>query len=127
MLLTCKIGCPPGEALPPAGDVALEGTQDNFRQAGGVGSWPRGSRWSAPAQFRGPRPEQPCCGAQRTRGIDASSDLREDTMTATGNASSWRSAAACLAADPDLFFPISARGLAEKQIARAKISPASTS
>jgi WhiB family redox-sensing transcriptional regulator len=42
-------------------------------------------------------------------------------MTATGSASNWRSAAACLAADPDLFFPISARGLAEKQIARAKM------
>jgi WhiB family transcriptional regulator, redox-sensing transcriptional regulator len=36
----------------------------------------------------------------------------------TGN---WRSAGACLAADPDLFFPISATGPAEQQISRAKV------
>ena len=41
-------------------------------------------------------------------------------MTATGTAINWRSAGACLSADPDLFFPISARGPAEKQIAQAK-------
>jgi WhiB family transcriptional regulator, redox-sensing transcriptional regulator len=41
-------------------------------------------------------------------------------MTATGSAANWRSAAACLSADPDLFFPISTTGPAEKQIARAK-------
>jgi WhiB family transcriptional regulator, redox-sensing transcriptional regulator len=41
-------------------------------------------------------------------------------MTATGDAANWRSAAACLSADPDIFFPISAAGRAEKQIARAK-------
>ena len=41
-------------------------------------------------------------------------------MTATGNAANWRSAAACLSADPDLFFPISTAGHGEKQIARAK-------
>jgi len=42
-------------------------------------------------------------------------------MTAIGSASSnWRAAGACLAADPDLFFPISTRGPAERQIARAK-------
>jgi WhiB family transcriptional regulator, redox-sensing transcriptional regulator len=41
-------------------------------------------------------------------------------MTLTGNAANWRAAAACLSADPDLFFPISATGPAERQIARAK-------
>ena len=41
-------------------------------------------------------------------------------MTATGSAANWRSAGACLSADPDLFFPISTTGPAEKQIARAK-------
>jgi|SRR5271163_2754135 WhiB family transcriptional regulator, redox-sensing transcriptional regulator len=40
-------------------------------------------------------------------------------MTATGSAQNWRSAAACRSADPDLFFPRSATGLAA-QIARAK-------
>lgn len=42
-------------------------------------------------------------------------------MTATGSAANWRSAGACLSADPDLFFPISTTGPAEKQIARAKM------
>jgi len=42
-------------------------------------------------------------------------------MTATGSAANWRAAGACLSADPDLFFPISARGPAEKQVARAKM------
>ena len=42
-------------------------------------------------------------------------------MTTTRSVKNWRSAAACLAADPDLFFPISTRGPAEKQIARAKM------
>ena len=41
-------------------------------------------------------------------------------MTATGSATNWRSAAACLLADPDLFFPISSAGPAERQITRAK-------
>jgi WhiB family redox-sensing transcriptional regulator len=41
-------------------------------------------------------------------------------MTATGSATNWRSAAACLLADPDLFFPISSAGPSERQIARAK-------
>jgi WhiB family redox-sensing transcriptional regulator len=41
-------------------------------------------------------------------------------MTVTGNTASWRAEAACLSADPDLFFPISTTGPAEKQIARAK-------
>ena len=42
-------------------------------------------------------------------------------MTATGSAMNWRSAGACLSADPDLFFPISSAGPAERQIARAKL------
>jgi WhiB family redox-sensing transcriptional regulator len=41
--------------------------------------------------------------------------------TATGNAMNWRAAGSCLSADPDLFFPISANGPAERQIARAKM------
>jgi WhiB family transcriptional regulator, redox-sensing transcriptional regulator len=41
-------------------------------------------------------------------------------MTATGSVKDWRSEGACLGADPDLFFPISTRGPAEKQISRAK-------
>jgi WhiB family redox-sensing transcriptional regulator len=41
-------------------------------------------------------------------------------MSATGSAANWRSAGACLSADPDLFFPISTVGPAERQIARAK-------
>jgi WhiB family redox-sensing transcriptional regulator len=42
-------------------------------------------------------------------------------MTATGSAAHWRSAGACLSADPDLFFPISSAGPGERQIARAKM------
>jgi WhiB family redox-sensing transcriptional regulator len=42
-------------------------------------------------------------------------------MTVTGSAANWRSAAACLLADPDLFFPISSVGPAERQITRAKM------
>jgi len=41
-------------------------------------------------------------------------------MSATGSAMHWRAAGACLSADPDLFFPISPAGPAERQIARAK-------
>jgi WhiB family transcriptional regulator, redox-sensing transcriptional regulator len=41
-------------------------------------------------------------------------------MTVTVSAVNWRSSAACLSADPDLFFPISSTGPAERQIARAK-------
>jgi WhiB family transcriptional regulator, redox-sensing transcriptional regulator len=41
-------------------------------------------------------------------------------MTATRSAVNWRAAGACLSADPDLFFPISSTGPAERQIARAK-------
>jgi WhiB family redox-sensing transcriptional regulator len=41
-------------------------------------------------------------------------------MTATRSATNWRSASACLSADPDLFFPITAKGPAQRQIARAK-------
>jgi WhiB family redox-sensing transcriptional regulator len=42
-------------------------------------------------------------------------------MTATGSATNWRSAGACLSVDPDLFFPISSAGLGEQRIARAKM------
>jgi WhiB family transcriptional regulator, redox-sensing transcriptional regulator len=42
-------------------------------------------------------------------------------MTAFGRATDWQSASACLSADPDLFFPISGKGPAEKQITRAKM------
>jgi len=42
-------------------------------------------------------------------------------MTVTAGAANWRSAGACASADPDLFFPISATGLGEKQIGRAKM------
>jgi WhiB family transcriptional regulator, redox-sensing transcriptional regulator len=43
------------------------------------------------------------------------------TMTTlTGRNADWRAASACLHADPDLFFPISATGPAIKQIAQAK-------
>ena len=41
-------------------------------------------------------------------------------MTVTGTTVTWQAEAACLSADPDLFFPISATGPAEQQIARAK-------
>ena len=41
-------------------------------------------------------------------------------MSATERAANWRSAGACLSADPDLFFPISPAGPGERQIARAK-------
>lgn len=41
-------------------------------------------------------------------------------MSAIGTATNWRSAGACLSADPDLFFPISSAGPAARQIARAK-------
>jgi WhiB family redox-sensing transcriptional regulator len=40
--------------------------------------------------------------------------------TATGRAADWRSAGACLHADPDLFFPISLTERAAEQIAAAK-------
>ena len=42
-------------------------------------------------------------------------------MSATERAANWRSAGACLSADPDLFFPISPAGPGERQIARAKM------
>jgi WhiB family redox-sensing transcriptional regulator len=41
-------------------------------------------------------------------------------MIATGGTQNWRSAGACLTADPDLFFPISPGGPGEEQIAVAK-------
>jgi WhiB family transcriptional regulator, redox-sensing transcriptional regulator len=42
-------------------------------------------------------------------------------MTGAGTVTNWRSAGACLSADPDLFFPISTSGPAQGQIARAKM------
>jgi WhiB family redox-sensing transcriptional regulator len=42
-------------------------------------------------------------------------------MSATGSATNWRSAGACRSADPDLFFPLSSVGPAERQIVRAKM------
>ena len=42
-------------------------------------------------------------------------------MTATRSTANWRSAGACLSADPDLFFPVSPAGPAHKQIIRAKM------
>src|ERR1700729_425497 len=47
--------------------------------------------------------------------------LRGHAMTATASAANWRSAGACMSADPDLFFPISSAGPGERQIARAKM------
>jgi WhiB family transcriptional regulator, redox-sensing transcriptional regulator len=41
-------------------------------------------------------------------------------MTASDNRAEWWSAAACLTADPELFFPISSSGLALTQVAQAK-------
>jgi WhiB family redox-sensing transcriptional regulator len=41
-------------------------------------------------------------------------------MTTAGSAAQWRSAGACLRADPDLFFPVSVTGRALEQIAKAK-------
>ncbi len=44
----------------------------------------------------------------------------DSAMNVTGSTANWRSAASCLLADPDLFFPISPAGPSERQIARAK-------
>lgn len=41
-------------------------------------------------------------------------------MILTGQRHDWRSQGACLSADPDLFFPISATGSSGSQIAQAK-------
>lgn len=41
-------------------------------------------------------------------------------MTATQGATDWRSLAACMSADPDLFFPISSAGPALQQVSQAK-------
>ena len=43
------------------------------------------------------------------------------TGSAAGSAANWRSAGACLSADPDLFFPISSAGPGELQIAQARM------
>jgi WhiB family transcriptional regulator, redox-sensing transcriptional regulator len=43
------------------------------------------------------------------------------TMSAgTARAGNWRDAGACLHADPDLFFPVSATGPSRKEVAQAK-------
>jgi WhiB family transcriptional regulator, redox-sensing transcriptional regulator len=41
-------------------------------------------------------------------------------MTATEHATEWRSAGACLSADPDLFFPISTTGTGDAQVRKAQ-------
>jgi WhiB family redox-sensing transcriptional regulator len=41
-------------------------------------------------------------------------------MTAVDNRAGWWSLAACLTADPELFFPISSAGPTLRQVARAK-------
>jgi WhiB family transcriptional regulator, redox-sensing transcriptional regulator len=41
-------------------------------------------------------------------------------MTAVGDVTDWRARGACIAADPDLFFPVSAAGLSLRQEQRAK-------
>jgi len=41
-------------------------------------------------------------------------------MTVTDNRAGWWSYAACLTADPELFFPISSSGPALRQVAQAK-------
>jgi WhiB family redox-sensing transcriptional regulator len=42
-------------------------------------------------------------------------------MTMSGGGENWRASGACRSADPDLFFPLSGNGPADKQIARAKM------
>jgi len=41
-------------------------------------------------------------------------------MTAVDNRAGWWTRAACTTADPELFFPISSSGPAQRQVARAK-------
>jgi WhiB family transcriptional regulator, redox-sensing transcriptional regulator len=41
-------------------------------------------------------------------------------IATTEYAADWRAHGACLSADPDLFFPISAAGPSARQVARAK-------
>jgi len=42
------------------------------------------------------------------------------TQTQTRYAVDWRSAGACVSADPDLFFPISLNGRAQEQVKKAR-------
>jgi WhiB family redox-sensing transcriptional regulator len=44
----------------------------------------------------------------------------EASMSVAWQRDDWRSRGACLAADPDLFFPISATGSSAAQVAEAK-------
>lgn len=48
-------------------------------------------------------------------------------MIVNESSADWRSAGACLSADPDLFYPISDRGLGQRQVAQAKVICASCS
>lgn len=41
-------------------------------------------------------------------------------MTAVDDVADWRARGACVSADPDLFFPVSASGLSHRQEQRAK-------
>lgn len=53
-------------------------------------------------------------------GAWAGQPARGSIMTAAASQGDWRSRAACLSADPDLFFPISSSGPARDQVAKAK-------
>ena len=46
-------------------------------------------------------------------------------MVSAESSTAWRSAGACLTADPDLFFPISPAGLGRAQTSHAKVICAS--
>jgi WhiB family transcriptional regulator, redox-sensing transcriptional regulator len=53
-------------------------------------------------------------------GGSASRPASGSAMAAAANRGDWRSRAACLSADPDLFFPISSSGPGRDQVAKAK-------